>query len=390
MVDHVIKHINRVKLPDGTYRIVYQQTKSELVLIDKERLAHTNYLTDVRIDTAEDAFIEFDAILRRLENTLGGVSAYQAWLDQGNFGTEADFIASLKGSKGDSGFNGMSAYDHWKTQGNTGTVQDFLDSLIGPQGVKGDKPLHQWAGTLLQFENPDGSWGASVDLKGEKGDKGDTPVAEWDGTQLGFDGGPKVDLKGAQGDNTYIHLKYADDSMGLNMSDSPTGKEYVGFYAGPSETKPTETTDYQWAKFVGSGDGGTGGGDASIDDTKILADYTWSSQKISQELSKAIPIVSTDEPVGQIVGGRWWQDLKDPRKPYEFIFLKQIDNFVTPTVTDLNILTNDYISNQVTIPLTKHIYSETIDLVTIGNSFTTPTVNDLDIITNETVTDTIF
>jgi len=35
--------------------------------------------------------------------------------------------------------------------------------------------------------------------KGEKGDKGDTPIAEWTGTSLGFDGGVKVDLKGATG-----------------------------------------------------------------------------------------------------------------------------------------------------------------------------------------------
>ena len=43
----------------------------------------------------------------------------------------------------------------------------------GPQGEKGDKPQHEWIGTQLRFENPDGSWGPAVDLKGEKGDKGD-------------------------------------------------------------------------------------------------------------------------------------------------------------------------------------------------------------------------
>lgn len=32
-----------------------------------------------------------------------GKSAYQSWLDQGNTGTEADFLTALKGAKGDTG-----------------------------------------------------------------------------------------------------------------------------------------------------------------------------------------------------------------------------------------------------------------------------------------------
>ena len=47
----------------------------------------------------------------------------------------------------------------------------------GPQGEKGDPgpaPEHQWDGTALKFQNADGSWPErGVDLKGEKGDKGD-------------------------------------------------------------------------------------------------------------------------------------------------------------------------------------------------------------------------
>lgn len=44
-------------------------------------------------------------------------------------------------------------------------------ALTGP---KGDKPAHEWNGTSLSFENPDGSMGESVNLKGQKGDKGET------------------------------------------------------------------------------------------------------------------------------------------------------------------------------------------------------------------------
>lgn len=42
----------------------------------------------------------------------------------------------------------------------------------GPPGEKGDTPKHKWAGTKLQFQNPDGTWGKPVDLQGPKGDPG--------------------------------------------------------------------------------------------------------------------------------------------------------------------------------------------------------------------------
>src|SRR5690606_27512023 len=37
----------------------------------------------------------------------------------------------------------------------------------GPQGPKGDKPAHSWSGTQLRFENPNGTWGTYVNLKGD-------------------------------------------------------------------------------------------------------------------------------------------------------------------------------------------------------------------------------
>lgn len=43
----------------------------------------------------------------------------------------------------------------------------------GPQGPKGDKPDHEWNGTQLRFERPDGGWGEYVDLRGPKGSRGD-------------------------------------------------------------------------------------------------------------------------------------------------------------------------------------------------------------------------
>lgn len=58
----------------------------------------------------------------------------------------------------------------------------------GPKGTKGDPgekgdtgeqglpPAHEWKGTKLRFRDPDGRWGALVDLKGDKGSGGGTVV----------------------------------------------------------------------------------------------------------------------------------------------------------------------------------------------------------------------
>jgi hypothetical protein len=63
---------------------------------------------------------------------------------------QAAFLASAKGDKGEPGPQGPK----------------------GDKGDKGDKPRHQWNGTLLRFEQADGSWGKFVDLQGPKGARG--------------------------------------------------------------------------------------------------------------------------------------------------------------------------------------------------------------------------
>ena len=65
-----------------------------------------------------------------------GSSAYQIWIDAGNTGTEAQFLASLVGPSGNdgtdgaSGDDGDSAYEIWKSLGNTGTEQDYINSFL--------------------------------------------------------------------------------------------------------------------------------------------------------------------------------------------------------------------------------------------------------------------
>lgn len=43
-----------------------------------------------------------------------------------------------------------------------------------PTGLIGPAPSHQWSGTSLSFQNPDGSWGSFVNLQGSQGPTGAT------------------------------------------------------------------------------------------------------------------------------------------------------------------------------------------------------------------------
>ena len=63
-----------------------------------------------------------------------GDSAYDIAVEKGFVGTVDEWISSLKGDKGDAGF---SAYQLAKTNGFVGTVDEWLKSLIGPKGDPG-------------------------------------------------------------------------------------------------------------------------------------------------------------------------------------------------------------------------------------------------------------
>ena len=107
-----------------------------------------------------------------------GSSAYELALQNGFDGTEKQWLESLKA------LDGLSAYELAQSLGFTGTLEEFIASLKGEKGDKGDAgrdgrdgqkgdkgdkgdmPAHQWDGTRLRFERPDGTWGEWVELKG--------------------------------------------------------------------------------------------------------------------------------------------------------------------------------------------------------------------------------
>lgn len=134
-----------------------------------------------------------DAVANPVPGPMGapGKSAYQIWLDNGNEGGQAAFLASLRGPQGIAGGNGndgaagadgKSAYQLWLDAGNTGDAAAFLASLRGADGsngtngVDGQPAQLRVQGGFVQWSNG-GAWSnliAIVDLVGAKGDKGDT------------------------------------------------------------------------------------------------------------------------------------------------------------------------------------------------------------------------
>jgi hypothetical protein len=75
-----------------------------------------------------------------------GPSAYQLWLDLGNTGTEADFIASLEGAAGSDGIDGadgapgtdgLSAFELWLHVYPNGTLDEFIAFIEGKVGSPG-------------------------------------------------------------------------------------------------------------------------------------------------------------------------------------------------------------------------------------------------------------
>jgi hypothetical protein len=116
-------------------------------------------------------------------NGLDGKSAYQIWLDLGNIGTEQDFLSSITGPQGVDGTNGIdgldgaSAYETWLSLGNVGSEQDFIGSITGPQGAAGTNGVDGQDGkSAYQIWLDLGNTGTEEDfinsLKGQDGTTG--------------------------------------------------------------------------------------------------------------------------------------------------------------------------------------------------------------------------
>jgi hypothetical protein len=93
------------------------------------------------------------------------------------------------------------------------TLGDVLNQL--PIDTMVEKPDHQWVGTALQFETPDGEWGEPIDLKGDKGDFAHMTDEE------------KAQIKGEKGDKGNDGKNGKDGKDGIDGKNGKDGKNGV-------------------------------------------------------------------------------------------------------------------------------------------------------------------
>jgi hypothetical protein len=166
-------------------------------------------------------------------------------------------IKGTDGLKGEDGVDGQSSYLHIKYSNDGGAT--FT--------ANSGETVGTYIGTYVDFVQADSTnvsaytWNK---VKGDKGDKGDpgipgyTPVKGIDY----FDG-----EDGQNATERYTWVKYADTATGTGMSDSPTGKKYIGFaYNKTSATESNTASDYTWSLIQG---------EAGKDGVDGKTYYTW-------------------------------------------------------------------------------------------------------------------
>ena len=137
-----------------------------------------------------------------------GDSAYQVWLDEGNVGTEADFLVDITGPAGASG------------PGGSQILSDIVDP-INIDGNPGDYWLNKTTSTLWGPKDVATFWvGTDLLLKGDTGDTGATGAAGADGADQ-----PILDLHVGQQNVTNNATSIAIPAAGDPTLHDPT--DYV-------------------------------------------------------------------------------------------------------------------------------------------------------------------
>ena len=157
-------------------------------------------------------------------------------------------IQGIEGPKGDDG----KTYYTWIKYADTSSGGGMSDYPSGKEyiGIAYNKSSPTESNNASDY-----SWSLIQGPKGDTGNRGPEGPQGDQGPQ-GIQG-----PDGADGHPTYTWVRYADDASGNGMSNTPSGKEYIGI--SPNHTSQTESTnpsDYTWALIKGpKGDKGNTG-----------------------------------------------------------------------------------------------------------------------------------
>jgi len=194
----------------------------------------------------------------------------------------------VKGDKGDDGPQGIQG-----PKGNDGQpTYTWLKYADSPTAGMSDSPTGKaYIGlaynktTAIESSNyADYTWSLI------QGAKGDTGVQ-----------GPK----GTDGQTTYTWIKYGTSAAGAGMSDSPTGKTYIGIaYNKTTATESTNAADYTWSLIQGpKGDTGEKGASS----VNLLPNSTWNLGKgnwVYPDSTYEIIAPEADKPSSYILHGK--------------------------------------------------------------------------------------
>lgn len=150
----------------------------------------------------------------------------------GTYPTLADLLAAHPDGSGLDGGYFVVENGEFYIWSNVTNQWESLGTIKGPkgdqgpqgeQGPKGDKPAHEWQGTSLRFENPDGSWGAYVNLKGQDGTgAGDMLKSTYDTNDDGkVDAADNADKLGNIAANLYALKSYVDAAVAALVNQAP-------------------------------------------------------------------------------------------------------------------------------------------------------------------------
>ncbi|PUB12630.1 phage tail spike protein [Paenisporosarcina sp. OV554] len=143
-----------------------------------------------------------------------------------------------QGIQGPPGANGQTSYLHIA----------YATNSTGSTGFSTTDPVGKtYIGTYTDFVSADSSNASVYAWSLIKGDTGATGPTGATGSQ-GVQGPP-----GANGQSLYTWIKYADTVAGAGMTDTPAGKTYIGLaYNKVTATESLTATDYAWSLIQGA------------------------------------------------------------------------------------------------------------------------------------------
>jgi hypothetical protein len=232
----------------------------QLIGASSERLTTARFRFDVVKDlitpsavqstTEFSALVKAIAMMEELEERLEDFPNIKVL---GTYPTLADLLAAHPDGSGlDGGYFVVENGEFYIWSNVTGQWES-LGTIKGPQGdqgpqgepgPKGDKPAHQWSGTSLRFENPDGSWGAYVNLKGQDGTgAGDMLKSTYDTNDDGkVDAAEDADKLGGVAASLYALKSYVDAAIAALVNSAPEALDTLNELAAALGNDPNFAT----------------------------------------------------------------------------------------------------------------------------------------------------